>query len=352
MTIKEIAKLASVSTGTVDRVIHNRGYVNAEKRALIEKIVEESSFRPNLYARNLKLNQSTRIGFLTPNLFSESGYWKLVYEGVNRAQKDLMDVSFFIDTYEYDRNNPSSFTEAAEKMIQSNPDGCLIIPKCQAEARDFLLANPDLNFVLLDSFLSGVSPLCAIGQNFYDGGFLAGKLISLMQPNAEKILTFSFMESKASKERIRGFNQFFSSTEVANLDIMSTGDVRQTFYDFFAREGEFDAIFSPCSLGHLVGDIVVDLGWKDKTRILTYDLIPENKRALLHGTIDCILSQRPVFQGYSGIYQIYRALVQKQQIEKEINVQVDIIFRENVPPDYDEGLFGKLNQYCMSSTLF
>mgnify|MGYP000166716285 CR=1 FL=1 len=39
--IIDIARMAGVSTGTVDRVLHNRGRVSEEKRAKVEKVLKE-----------------------------------------------------------------------------------------------------------------------------------------------------------------------------------------------------------------------------------------------------------------------------------------------------------------------
>ncbi|MDR0598748.1 MAG: helix-turn-helix domain-containing protein, partial [Treponema sp.] len=47
MTVKEIAELAGVSIGTVDRVLHKRGRVSAATRETIEAIIEEYQFTPN-----------------------------------------------------------------------------------------------------------------------------------------------------------------------------------------------------------------------------------------------------------------------------------------------------------------
>ena len=52
--IKDIAALAGVSIGTVDRVLHKRGEVAEKTRAKVEKILEESHYSPNLMARVLK----------------------------------------------------------------------------------------------------------------------------------------------------------------------------------------------------------------------------------------------------------------------------------------------------------
>lgn len=353
MTIKEIAKLASVSAGTVDRVIHNRGYVDAEKRVLIQKIIEESGFRPNLYARNLKHNQVTRVGFLTPMLSTENGYWDLVYQGVMRAQEDLLDVSFVVETYEYDRKCPGSFTEVAERMASSNLDGCVVIAKCPDEAHAFFLKHTSLKYIFLDSSIPDTQPLCTISQDFFQGGFLAGKLISILQPNASRILTFSFLDSLASKERIRGFKEFFHhSSIVEDMSVDSKEMLQKTLCQYLNEKGLVDAIFSPCSLGYIIGSEMSNLGLRDKIKIVTYDLIPENRKALQNGTVDCVLSQRPVYQGYAGIFQIYRYLVQNQSIEDKIDVQIDVVFQENLPRDFRGTENGRINSYCIPSTFF
>ena len=42
--IKDIAKLAGVSAGTVDRVVHNRGNVSAKSREAVEKVLKEVNY--------------------------------------------------------------------------------------------------------------------------------------------------------------------------------------------------------------------------------------------------------------------------------------------------------------------
>ena len=51
--IKDIAELAGVSEGTVDRVLHNRGEVSAKSREMVEKVLTEINYSPNLIARSL-----------------------------------------------------------------------------------------------------------------------------------------------------------------------------------------------------------------------------------------------------------------------------------------------------------
>ena len=50
ITIKEIAALAGVSRGTVDRVLHNRPGVSQENIDKVNKIIKEYDFKPNFIA--------------------------------------------------------------------------------------------------------------------------------------------------------------------------------------------------------------------------------------------------------------------------------------------------------------
>ena len=46
MTIKEIAKMAGVSTATVSRAINNSGYIKIEVKEKILRIIEETGLLP------------------------------------------------------------------------------------------------------------------------------------------------------------------------------------------------------------------------------------------------------------------------------------------------------------------
>ncbi len=52
-TIRDVAKLASVSTATVSRVINGNGYVNAETKQRVTEAIEQLDYVPNDVARSL-----------------------------------------------------------------------------------------------------------------------------------------------------------------------------------------------------------------------------------------------------------------------------------------------------------
>lgn len=350
MTIKDIAKLANCSAGTVDRVIHNRGKVNPEKRILIEKLLEETNFQPNLYAVNLKKNKENIVGYLTPTLTSEEGYWNMVYQGVVSAQTDLRDPSFKIKVFEYDRSVQGSFLNASHKMVAEGIDYCVMIAKNPKEASQFLKENPSLSYVLVDSDVEGAKPISTVGQNPYQGGEIAGKVLSLWAHDASTFLTFSFRDSVISRERIHGFTCFAEERkiEVIERNIDSTDDIPVMLAEELGQK-KIDGIFVPFFAGFKVASELSKNPDYRGIPIVTYDLNSSNREALQEGRLQCILSQRPVFQGYSSIWQIYRAAVLHEEIAHKVVVQVDILFKENLPSEFraDGKSAGRNNQYCI-----
>ncbi|HEY9490198.1 MAG TPA: LacI family DNA-binding transcriptional regulator, partial [Chryseosolibacter sp.] len=65
--IKDIARLAGVSKGTVDRVLHKRGRVSQEAHQKVMKVLEEIDYKPNLIARTLSSSKNHRIIALLPD---------------------------------------------------------------------------------------------------------------------------------------------------------------------------------------------------------------------------------------------------------------------------------------------
>ncbi len=350
MTIKEIAKLANCSAGTVDRVIHNRGKVNQEKRELITRLLEETNFQPNLYAVNLKMNKEKVVGYLTPTLTSEEGYWNMVYQGVIAAQADLRDPSFKIKVFEYDRSVQGAFLEASRKMLAEGIDYCVMIAKNPREATQFLKDNSSLSYILVDSDVDGAKPLTTIGQNPYAGGELAGKVLSLWAHDASVFLTFSFRDSVISRERIHGFRNYAEDKkiEVVERNIDSIDDIPILLSQELSSK-KIDGIFVPFFAGFKVASVLSKSSQWRGIPIVTYDLNSSNRDALKDGRLQCILSQRPVFQGYSSIWQIYRAAVLHEEIAQKVVVQVDILFKENLPSEFraDGKTQGRNNQYCI-----
>ncbi|MCE9882518.1 LacI family DNA-binding transcriptional regulator, partial [Hafnia paralvei] len=82
-TMKDVARLAGVSTSTVSHVINNNRFVSDSVRDKVLSAVKELNYAPSALARSLKLNQTRTIGMLVTT--SNNPFFAEVVRGVERS---------------------------------------------------------------------------------------------------------------------------------------------------------------------------------------------------------------------------------------------------------------------------
>jgi len=135
MTIKEISKLAGVSTATVSHVLNNReGRCSEEIRERVLHIVKEYGYVPNKIAKSLREKRSNMIGILaedithfqTPSIiaginnFIEQTNYQVVLENLSIVKKVGWHTENTI-LYKQDINN------AINVLINAQVDGIIYI---------------------------------------------------------------------------------------------------------------------------------------------------------------------------------------------------------------------------------
>ncbi|WP_019028919.1 LacI family DNA-binding transcriptional regulator [Colwellia piezophila] len=66
VTIKDVARVAGVSTSTVSRVVRKQGKVGKVCRAKVQKVIDELGYRPNINAQALVSKKSNSLGVVIP----------------------------------------------------------------------------------------------------------------------------------------------------------------------------------------------------------------------------------------------------------------------------------------------
>jgi DNA-binding LacI/PurR family transcriptional regulator len=64
--INDLAKIAGVSPGTVSRALSDAGLISQKTRERIKALAREHDFRPNIMARNLRIQKTGAIGVVIP----------------------------------------------------------------------------------------------------------------------------------------------------------------------------------------------------------------------------------------------------------------------------------------------
>ena len=88
VTIKQIAELANVSRGTVDKVLNNRPGVKDETKQKILQIAKELHYQPNFLGKALvQSKEPTKLGIiLTPDY---NPYIQAMLNGIRQAKEEF-----------------------------------------------------------------------------------------------------------------------------------------------------------------------------------------------------------------------------------------------------------------------
>jgi LacI family transcriptional regulator len=339
MTVKDIAALAKVSIGTVDRVLYNRGRVSPETKAKIQGIIEQYQFTPNPIARRLKRNRAYRFCAFLPQRDQDAGYWGQAMRGIQEGAAEIAPLGVETEIIEYDRYSPEGFREAGDALLARNPEGVILSPILPGQTRTLIqgIQERDIPYLFFDADLPGAKPLCAIGQDPFRGGYLAGRLLHLMAGRVTKSLAVLDVhgEDYHITRRRDGFLHYAQEQGFPTV-VRDYADTRaEVSVDAIARflreQPELTGIFITNCMAHRVVEAIH--GERPGLVLVGYDLIPKNKALLQSGGINAIIAQRPEEQGRQALLQLYRRIVLGQPTRSRLEIPLDVYIKENIPTE-------------------
>jgi LacI family transcriptional regulator len=352
ITVKEIARLAGVSIGTVDRVLHDRGGVSARTTESIRGIISSLGWEPDLVARQLSLKKNYTFRVIMPRAEQDSGYWALCLQGIKRAEHDLAPYRCVVRVDEFDRYDQAAYRRLLDGVVEESCDGLLFAP-AMPEALGPALARLDnrdeggkvdapVPYVFFDGYLEGASPMAVVAQDPFRGGYLAGRVMSLLSPGPGRLVALSaHAEDKHIARRIDGFRAFFRDHDpTRRIDAAACPGLDGTC----AGEGVLEGVFGDAagiggilvanSSGHLVGDWLAGRRLEPAPALVSWDAVPDNVRALREGSIDCLVSQRPAEQAREALELLFHAVVRgagSLASRRTAEIPLELFFRENLP---------------------
>lgn len=67
-TLKDVAREAGLTVGTVSRVLNNRGYISDSAREKVADAMKKLNYHPNEMARSLQRQSTNTIGLIVPHI--------------------------------------------------------------------------------------------------------------------------------------------------------------------------------------------------------------------------------------------------------------------------------------------
>lgn len=339
--IKDIAKMAEVSVGTVDRVIHNRGEVAEDSYKKVMAILEKTGYKPNLIARTLGSNKTFRIAVLVPNP-TQDEYWKQSFEGIKQADREWGQYGVQLSTYYFELYDKNSFKSATEIVLQSQPDGVLTAPIFHQEAVEFFEAcrYQNIPFVLVNNNISTSGPLSFIGQDLFQSGRVGAELIHLNDkgPGTYAILHVydDIHNSIHLSEKEKGFKDYFNeqnggqfNTVSLDLNYSHEPTIENELSDLFSDQ-LLKGILVTTSKGASVVSKLLEKRGKNGIRLVAYDLLRENLQYLRSGIIDFLINQNSKRQTFIGVSQLANHLLFQKHVSSTYLFPLEIISKQNL----------------------
>src|SRR5450759_4457274 len=274
-TVKEIARLAGISIGTVDRVLHDRGEVSAHTKTKIHAIVATLGYEPNILARQLARNRVYTFRAILPRADQDSGYWSLCLAGIRRAERDLAPYGTRLRVDEFDRYDRAAYRALLKNIVGEPCDGLLIAPVLPDDLVPALgrlgggarggRAGGLVPYVFFDCDAQGASPVAAIGQDALRAGYLAGRMMSLLAKGPGPLVAVSaHAGDRHIRLRSEGFESFFRDaasgsgsrrvmvTECPELE--SAEDCNRALGTICSSNPDVAGVLVANSSGHIAGE--------------------------------------------------------------------------------------------------
>lgn len=173
ITIKDIAKMAKVSTATVSRVLNSTDKVSEEKKELINNIMYEMNYQPNALARGLIKKETKTIGVLIPDIDN------LFYPAVVRGIEDelgINDYNVFLCNTDKDIEKEKKYINT---LLEKRVDGIIFMgtrPIDLEKNEHILRLSSKLPILMVNDFILGAG-IYSVLTDEIDGAYKAVKYL-------------------------------------------------------------------------------------------------------------------------------------------------------------------------------
>lgn len=336
-TIKEIAILAGVSRGTVDRVLNHRGSVNPKTEEKIWEIAQALDYKPNkagivLAAQKRKL----KIGVILLGL--NNPFYDDVLRGISEKAVELesYNCTVLIKQTEYSLEEQ---LHAIDELVAENINGLALSPYNDKAVRRKIneLYEKNIPVVTLNTDIENSKRLAYVGCNYYRSGQTAAGLVHLMTSGQIYIGIISGSpDILCHTERIAGFKNITENYKNLHISatIMNQDDDFES-YEMTTRllkeHPEINALYF--TAGGVYGGCraVIASGRQYDIKIFTYDMVETTKQMIEQGLIAATICQQPLLQGSKPLDILFENLTTGKSPQSEFNyVDIDIRIKENL----------------------
>lgn len=340
-TIKQIAQLAGVSRGTVDRVLNNRGAVKPETAKKVREIAEMMNYTPNLAGKTLAVRKKQlKFGYILFSSTASNPFFLDIVRGIESRAKELEEFGVSVEVRYAAIGKPDLQVALINELLEQGIDGLAITPINHPAVvkRIKSLTARGFPVVTVNSDIPGCGRIAYVGSNYFKSGETAAGMMNLIcggEANVGIILGSPWV--LCHSERVAGFTgriqEQYPGIKVA-ASVVNNDDDLESFSvtrKMLKAHPEINALYLAAAGVTGACRAVEELGMQGKIKIVSNDTTPPIRKLVQEGAITATLAQQPFTQGAKPLDILLDYIGMDLKPEKELYyTKIEIKICENL----------------------
>ncbi|MCM1503517.1 MAG: LacI family transcriptional regulator [Bacteroidales bacterium] len=341
VTIYDVAALAGVSKGTVDRVVYNRGRVSEKTAATVRDAIEKLGYNPNLFASVLASGKKYVIACLLPK-FTEGQYWEEIYNGFMQGAESVKSFNIVPVVELYDQYDELSFIAACDRVLGQNPSGVIFHPFFPSASSKFSakLYEQHIPYGFVDGRIDDPHYIVYCGVDLYQSG-LFGAFLLTDREKPDDVLIVRIRRDRQYKSdptynRRNGFLEYIGqknpecTVHTIFVNPNSTEEINSTLSDFFSANPQVKHVIMLNSRVHLIADYMNAHPSPGRV-VVGFDDLSDNVAALVDGAVDFLVTRRISMQSFNVVTALADYLLKGVKPHRRDNyMHIDVLTRYNL----------------------
>lgn len=340
-TIFDVARLAGVSRGTVDRVIYGRGRVSQETKEKVRKAVAELGYSANPNASSLANRKEYRFACLIP-CFNKGDYWEEIHKGFVAGAESLQFGTVVLDIHLYDQTDVESFAKASREIIESRPAGVVMNAVFKEAVTEFAhdLESLGIPYAFVDNKIDDLNYLLYYGVDPYKSGALGAFLLTTRCYVKEialiRLVRDSGHKADPNAPRRHGFTDYmeenFPECQIHTVFIHPDKPQENltVLEDFFSTYPDIKHVAMTNSRVYLIDEYLA-LHPDPERIVVGFDDLERNLESLRKGRIEYLVTRHIPQQSFKVMTSFAECVIKGLTPARRNNyVHMDILHRRNL----------------------
>lgn len=336
--VREIARRAGVSLGTVDRALHGRPEVSEATRERVLRVARELGYQPNLTARALAAGKSTiRIGICIPREIRF--FYDQVRDGILEEIQRYSHLGLEA-LYEPIACLGQGETAALRRMMKQDVRAILLTPGHPAQLAPLINeaeTKHNIRVVCLASDDSTSARSTAISVEPQLNGTLAAELMARITPYAARVAVFTGMLATEDHARkVQGFVSAFQRESPAGQIVAVVEDhqeerqTRRKCAQLLKSQPDLAGIYISTANCLPVCEAIEEHGAAGRVRVIATDLFLDAVPYFQRGVIAASIYQHPYLQGQTAVRLLVDHFLQGTPMPRVHYLNPAIVLKANV----------------------